>query len=170
MSAGRLGGVCPFGDEGIQAGGRVLPALPPATGRVSFILSPLQALLLCSPTRDLGAVLLLAPSPLWGFPGPASRGTTTRLGSVMCADPPEPLPAPPSLPSPPHPRPSETALPPLLLTVSPPFPHELHVCHLVLGSCQASSRISSINSPRSCLAAGAYRRDWGAGRLPPPPT
>lgn len=170
MSAGRLGGVCPFGDEGIRAGAGCCPLcrLPPGES-LSFSV-PCRLFCFVPPPVTWEQFCSWPPSPLWGFPGPASRGTTTRLGSVMCADPPEPLPAPPSLPSPPHPRPSETALPPLLLTVSPPFPHELHVCHLVLGSCQASSRISSINSPRSCLAAGAYRRDWGAGRLPPPPT
>lgn len=80
MSAGRLGGVCPFGDEGIQAGGRVLPALPPATGRVSFILSPLQALLLCSPTRDLGAVLLLAPKSLVGVPRASKQRDNNTFG------------------------------------------------------------------------------------------
>ncbi|KAF6306511.1 hypothetical protein mRhiFer1_008616 [Rhinolophus ferrumequinum] len=74
------------------------------------------------------------------------------------------LSSPPLNPTPTPPRFLEPALPPSLLTV--PFPLELHVCHLVLGSCQASSSISSISSPGDCLAAGAHQRDWDWGWPP----
>ena len=178
-------GVSQSTDKGTEAQGgscfcphpTTLPSPLSAPDSVPLILLPLRLLHFFLPPHDLGAVLLLASISLWGLPGPSKqRGTATHLGAVMCVDSPASACSPPptTLPSLPlehshthtHAHKHTCCLelpPPLLLTV--PFSHELHVCHLVLGNCQASSRIS-INSPGAWLAAGAHQRDWGRGWLP----
>lgn len=113
------------------------------------------------PWKQLGS---WSPVSLQWFPEPS--GQRNNAATCWGLSPPGPQPTNPLAlcPEPASLRPPllHSRVCPSPLAADSPCPHRRHVCHPVLGSCQASSRISSINSPGVCLAAEHIRgtRKW----------